>query len=87
MYGLALTILRYQTKTATLPQGSLRGGIRPRDDDPHDHDCHVRARRHAVLAVTTSVTDPAVGTITGQDVVVVTAAGPELLTNSPWWDE
>jgi len=40
-----------------------------------------------VLAVTASVTDPAVGTITGQDVVVVTAAGPELLTNSPWWDE
>jgi Xaa-Pro aminopeptidase len=41
----------------------------------------------AVLLQTATVTDPAVGTVTGQDVVVVTASGPELLTNSPWWDE
>jgi hypothetical protein len=28
-----------------------------------------------------------VGTVTGQDVVLVTDAGPEVLTSSPWWDE
>jgi Xaa-Pro dipeptidase len=41
----------------------------------------------AVLSVTATVTDPAVGTVTGQDVVVITDSGPEVLTSSPWWDE
>jgi Xaa-Pro aminopeptidase len=41
----------------------------------------------AVLAVTATVTDPGVGTVTASDVVLVAPDGPEVLTSSPWWDD
>ncbi len=83
----------YAAAGEVVPAGPIARGIGLGLDDPlvvRDLPLTAAATtlpEGAVLAVTASVTDLAVGTITGQDVVVVTAAGPERLTNSPWWDE
>jgi Xaa-Pro aminopeptidase len=41
----------------------------------------------AVLAVTTTVAEPGIGTVTATDVVLVGPDGPEVLTSSPRWDD
>lgn len=83
----------YAAVGEAVPAGPVARGIGLGLDDPlvvRDLPATAAATtlsEGAVLAVTATVTDPEIGTVTGQDVVVVTAAGPERLTSSPWWDE
>jgi Xaa-Pro dipeptidase len=83
----------YAAAGEAVPAGPIARGVGLGLDDPlvvRDLPATAAATTlepGAVLALTATVSQSGVGTVTGQDVVVIADAGPELLTSSPWWDE